>query len=776
MRGDGMFCFRAFVLTPDLSDFGKVYNNTTIVSRLTDIHLPDMKKIIFLISFALLSLAVFPADAETFIVKNGKASGRILAADAKAEQDAALLLQDFVGRLTGAGIQILPLDTKPRKGDVLIIGQQSGSGLSDDAFSISSEDGIVTIVSGGGNGSSYAVVTLLEDYFGVRYYAADALYYDRTDVLSLPDDLSVTQTPTFRYRQTQSYSMALDPLYKTWFRLEQPDEVFAGNLWVHTFNRILPASVYGKEHPQWYSFIGGERRPGKASQWCLTNPEVLEAACRQIDSIFRANPGMKMISVSQNDGNNTYCQCPECMAVIRREGSVSGLYIEFLNKIAERFPDKEFSTLAYLFTMDPPEHARPLPNVNIMLCDIDCDREVPLTDNVSGQHFMKALEGWSRISDNIFMWDYGINFDNMVAPFPNFHIIQPNMQIFRDHNVTMHFSQIASTLGTDFSEMRSYLAAKLMWNVDYDLDSLMTSFMDGYYGPAGKYLYQYEKMREGALLGSGQRLWIYDSPVSHKDGMLDEACRKQYNILFDKAEAAVADQPEYLKRVRMARLPLQYSELEIARAEGCKDPAAITRALDLFEERTAMFGIPTLNERNNTPGEYCRLYRERYLPGERLNKALGAKVGYLVEPTAERYRKIGETALTDGIYGGSTFVESWVGWEGCDAGLVLDLGEETEISYIGADFLHQLGQWILLPVSFSCWTSKDGSAYDFFGKVQVAEDESPQVKFEKIGCSVDGHVPARYVKICIEGTKVCPSWHYGVGQPSWFFIDEVEIY
>lgn len=735
-----------------------------------------MKKIISIAVSALLLLVSMQAGAETFIVKDGKAAGRIIAAETGPEQDAALLLKDFVERLTGAQIRIVPPDSRPKKGDVLFLGHKTESGLSEDAFCISTEGGIVTIVSGGGNGSSYAVVTLLEDYFGVRYYAADAMYYDRTDCLSLPDGLSVTQTPTFRYRQTQSYSLALDPLYKIWFRLEQPDEVFAGNLWVHTFNRILPASVYGKSHPDWYSFIGGERRPGKASQWCLTNPEVLEAASRQIDSIFRANPGMKMISVSQNDGNNTYCQCPECMKVIEREGAVSGLYIEFLNKIASRFPDKEFSTLAYLFTMNPPEHVKPLPNVNIMLCDIDCDREVPLTGNASGQYFLKALEGWSEISDNIFVWDYGINFDNMVAPFPNFHVIQPNIQIFRDHHVTMHFSQIAATLGTDFSEMRSYLAAKLMWNADADLDSLMTGFMDGYYGPAGKYLYQYEKMREGALLGSGQRLWIYDSPVSHKDGMLNAACRRQYNILFDKAEAAVADQPEYLKRVWMARLPLQYSELEIARAEGCKDPASITEALDLFEERTAMFGIPTLNERNNTPAEYCRLYRERYLPGDRSDKALGAEVRYIVEPTAARYRKVGEKGLTDGIYGGSTFVESWVGWEGCDAEFIVDLGEAKDISYIGADFLHQLGQWILLPVSFSCWTSGDGDGYDFFGKTQVAEDDSPQVKFEKIGCTSASPVTARYIKIYIEGTKVCPSWHYGVGQPSWLFLDEVEVY
>ena len=735
-----------------------------------------MKRISFVLLAVLLMLVSADAFGGTFIVKNGKPVGRILAADTKAEQDAAVLLQDFVTKLTGAEAQILPLSSKPKAGDVVICGQVDGSGLTEDAFRVESSEGRTVIVSGGGNGSSYAVVSILEKYFGVRYYAADALYYDMKSTLSLPDGLSFSETPTFRYRQTQSYSLSADPLYKVWFRLEKPSDVFAGNLWVHTFNHILPASVYGKEHPEWYSYINGEHRPGRASQWCLTNPEVFEAACEKIDSIFKANPGMNMMSVSQNDGNNTYCQCPECMKVIEREGAVSGLYVEFLNKLAARFPDKEFSTLAYLFTMNPPKHVKPLPNVNIMLCDIDCDREVPLTDNASGQYFMKALDGWSRISDNIFVWDYGINFDNMVAPFPNFHIVQPNMQIFRDHHVTMHFSQIASTLGTDFSEMRSYLAAKLMWDVDADIDSLMTTFLDGYYGPAGKYLYQYEKMLEGALLASGQRLWIYDSPVSHKDGMLNAACRKQYNILFDKAEAAVADQPEYLKRVQMERLPLQYSELEIARAEGCKDPAAISEALDLFEERTAMFGIPTLNERSNTPGDYCRLYRERYLPGERTNKALGAKVEYVVEPTAERYRKVGETGLTDGIYGGSSFVESWVGWEGCDGEFIIDLGKDTEISYIGADFLHQLGQWILLPLSVTCWTSADGAEYTLFGKTQVAEDDSPQVKFEKIGCRSDVPVMARYVKMSIEGTKMCPSWHYGVGQPCWFFIDEAEVY
>jgi len=89
----------------------------------------------------------------------------------------------------------------------------------------------------------------------------------------------------------------------------------------------------------------------------------------------------------------------------------------------------------------------------------------------------------------------------------------------------MHFSQINTIRGGDFNEMRTYMVAKLMWNPELDADSLMQDFMRGYYGEkATPYLYQYQKIMQGALLSSGQPLWIYDSPVSHKNGMLNSAC------------------------------------------------------------------------------------------------------------------------------------------------------------------------------------------------------------------------------------------------------------
>ncbi|MEG1563952.1 MAG: DUF4838 domain-containing protein, partial [Bacteroides sp.] len=605
------------------------------------------------------------------------------------------------------------------------------------------------------------------------YYGANAYTLTKQQTLTLPR-INRAENPAFRHRQSQCYAMTEDPVYKQWFRFEDAAEVFAGGLWVHTFDRILPSETYGATHPEYYSFIKGERRPGKASQWCLTNPEVFELAASRIDSIFQANPGMKMISVSQNDGNHTNCSCPACQALDEQEGGPSGSLIHFLNKLAARFPDKEFSTLAYLYTMHPPKQVKPLPNVNIMLCDIDCDREVPLTDNASGRDFMKALKGWAAISRNIFVWDYGINFDNFVSPFPNFPILQKNIQLFKEHHATMHFSQIGGSKGGDFPEMRAYMVSKLMWNPYQNADSLMRSFMDGYYGAAAPFLYQYEKLLEGGLLASGKRLWIYDSPVTHKDGMLNTHCRKRYNELFDQAEQAVAGDVVLLKRVQLSRLPLQYAGLEIARAEGNHDLGELKAELALFDQRTREFAVPTLNERNNPPAEYCQLYAERYLPGKARNLAKGAQVIWQTAPSG-KYKALGETALTDELFGGTTFVESWVGWEGVDAAFILDLGKETAFRSIEGDFLHQLGGWILLPKGVRYSVSSDNQNYRPFGEKSLPEDRSPKVKFVGVKCETPSPVSARYIKVEIEGTKTCPSWHYGVGYPAWLFIDEVTV-
>ncbi|MBV6653408.1 MAG: DUF4838 domain-containing protein, partial [Mameliella sp.] len=617
-----------------------------------------------LLCFCCTSLLLLPflSHAQVRIVENGQSKGRIVI-DTSVTTDslAAEVLKRFVGEMSGAELSILDFRNagEVQLNDVLIGDFQRAkwehppvqtAQLKPDGFLLHTMDGHLRIVSGGGNGSIYAVVTLLDDYLGMDYFTKDTYTLTPQDNVELPA-FSYEDAPAFTYRQTFSYGLE-DPMYKLWFRLESPAEAFAGNLWVHTFDRLLPSDQFGESHPEYYSLIKGKRQPGKASQWCLTNEEVLGLVTQQLDSIFKRHPEKDVISVSQNDGNFTYCTCSSCAAIDEREESPSGTLIHFVNQLADRFPDKTISTLAYLYSMHPPKHLKPRSNVNIMLCSIDAKREVPLTDNATGQDFVKALKGWAEISDNIFVWDYGINFDNLVAPFPNFHVLQPNMELFHQHNVRMHFAQVGGKRGEDFSELRAYMISRLLWDPYQDADSLMLDFMEGYYGAAAPYLYQYQKMLEGALLSNDAPLWIYDTPVSHKEGMLRGRLCARYNELFDAAEATVDHDPELLRRVRRSRLPLQYAELEIARTRTARDPAQLNIMLDTFAARTARYEVKTLNERNNAPGDYCRLYRERYLLKLEGNLASGAQVSWLEAP-APGYLKGANTALTDELYGGT---------------------------------------------------------------------------------------------------------------------------
>lgn len=691
--------------------------------------------------------------------------------------EAATMLNRFVREISGAELAVVDLKTTQAKGAVSIICDNAlaGQEVREDGYRIDSRNGAVTIIGRAEDrGVQYAVATLLEQFMGVDYLAKEAYTLTKRADITLPDTICMVDNPAFRYRQTHSYNLE-DSTYRRWFRLEEPREMFAANLWVHTFNHLLPASVYGKSHPEYYALINGQRRPGKEVQWCLTNPEVFEIVAQRLDSIFKANPDRRMISVSQNDGNMTQCTCEECVKVDKYEESLSGNLVRFMNRLAERFPDKEISTLAYLYSVKPPKHTKPLPNVNIMLCDIDCTREVTLPENSSGSEFMKSLEGWGRISDNIFVWDYGINFDNQVSPFPNFHILQENIQHFKNNGATMLFEQVNGSKGTDFAELRAYMLAKLMWNPDQNADSLMRRFLDGYYGQAAPYLYQYLKLQEGALIASGVRLWIYDSPVSHKKGMLQPLLMKRYNRLFDQAELAVAKDTVLLKRVQMSRLPLQYAELEIARTEAEKNIEELTSKLELFRSRATEFAIPTLNERGNSPLLYCDLYKERYMPRERKSIASGAKVSYTKVP-AKGYAKIGEYALTDDLYGGATFVESWVGWLGGDGEFVIDLGAEKQFSEVSVDFLHQLGQWIFLPKGVVYSISDDGVNFTEIGRDYKPEDRSGSVKYVSFETKSPQMVKARYIKVFIEGVGTCPDWHNGIGHPGWFFADEVVVY
>lgn len=718
-------------------------------------------------------MAMLPASAQITLVKDGQPKSRIVVnSDSKIDRRAANLMQMFVERISGAKLPIVKSKSKKR-GDI-IIGEGSTKGLTEDGYRLKQSWGKLYVSSGGDKGTLNGVAQLLEDYLGVKYYSTNFYTLDKRSTVKLPK-LNVKRNPVFRYRQSQCYALREDSVYRMFTKLEEHPDEFVASLWVHTFSKLLPEKPYANTHPEFYAMINGQRVPGGESQWCLTNPELFEVVAHRIDSIFKAHPERIMMSVSQNDGNAGACQCPECKKLEEYEGATSGPYIHFLNKLAERFPDKKFSTLAYYFTLQPPKHVKPLPNVNVMVCAIGATREAPLTETKSGREFVEALEGWSAISNNLFVWDYGINFTDYLSPFPNFPVLAENMQLFEKHHAQMHFQNNGGEKGSDFPEMRAYIVSKLMWDTHLDVDATMREFMDGYYGPASPYIYEYEKTLERELVKSGRPLLIYDTPTSHKNGMLNAENRKRYNELFDKAEAAVANDSAYLAHVRMARLPLMYSDLEIDKGVDKPDFARLRKDIKLFDERTALYGVKMLNEAGNKPHDYCELYKSRNVGTDVPSKALGAKVTYLVNPNGDFGPRPG-SLLTDGKFSGLSYKDNWVGWIGKDGEVIIDLGEEKDIRSIETDCLRHRGAWVFLPTRIDYDISLDGENYTSFGYKVQPEDRATPIKFVKMTVTKPQPVKARYIKVKVTSIKRCPEWHAAAGKECWTLIDEISVY
>lgn len=561
---------------------------------------------------------------------------------------------------------------------------------------------------------------------------------------------------------------------------EDPD----WGLWVHTMHRFVPADLIGK-HPEYFAERNGMRVP---DQLCLSNPEVLRITVDSLRAMMARKPHARYWSVSQLDNFN-YCQCARCHRTDSIEGSPSGSILLFTNAVADSFPEKVISTLAYQHSRKAPKLTEPRPNVNIMLCSIEEDRSQPIATRDQPGSFTADLREWASLTHNIIIWDYVINFSHLVMPFPNWKVLQPNIQLFRDNGVPMVFEQGLSSSGGEMPEFRCELLAQLLWNPDINVDSLRTAFLHQFYGDAGVYINEYTHLLETELDKSGKALTLYEHPQSHKDGYLSPENIAKYKMLFNSAEAAVMDEDTiYQWRVEDARLGIMYAELEIARAmphapNGLfeKDSQGHWRAkpyyvelLNTFVSRAKKHGHRLLHETRNTPDEYFADFSDHLRNGAVNHLAVGNTITFAVPPAA-KYNGGSADALIDGFRAGNNYQFGWQGWWGKDLVATIDLGTIEPVKEVETAFLQDQASWIFLPSVVEVEYSNDGITWSPFGtqEIPLAKQQGPPAP-HAVRIAAHSPVSMRYLRFTARNRGALPPWHGSKGD-CWLFCDEVVV-
>lgn len=420
----------------------------------------------------------------------------------RAELRAAVAdLEKFLGRMTGQEVHASPGATSA---NVHLV-RAGDSRTPEDAADLLPEaspeacclwpdhEGTVWLVSRTDLGLTHAVYFYLEK-LGCRWYFPSEGWtiVPQRNEIGLPEARAFA--PAFRSRAFSGTggfggSLPLDPertIQARWSDWQRRNR-FGGEFQLsgHTgeaFNVKYRSQL--QAHPEWRAMIDGERVPwSQIAKFCVGNPEVVDLyvrdrveAYRQLREYDPLSPRAWAVSVEPADGGG-HCTAPESLAI----GSVSDRVFHVANQVARavasEYPDGRVSLFAYN------EHAAvpsiPLePNVYVMV--------IPYAFQRTGLSPDQLLDAWSAKVPRMGVYDYWSipDWSHDLPTFDSLRFGPDRLRGWHERGVDSFLCE--STYSSGAMGPAWYIASRLAWNPETDVDSLFEEFLTDCFGTAAE--------------------------------------------------------------------------------------------------------------------------------------------------------------------------------------------------------------------------------------------------------------------------------------------------
>jgi hexosaminidase len=176
-------------------------------------------------------------------------------------------------------------------------------------------------------------------------------------------------------------------------------------------------------------------------------------------------------------------------------------------------------------------------------------------------------------------------------------------------------------------------------------------------------------------------------------------------------------------------------------------------------------------EANKNNGKYGDNYLQSFMLHKAINSEIKQSNAY-----SDFYKASGKKGLVDGKIGSINYRDgNWQGFSGDDINCIIDLGTQTAVSEISANFLHRQRSWIFVPSNIIIQTSTDGKNWKDWvsinSKIDPKTEENTIEKFSKIKKTVN----TRFIKFFAKNIGKLPDWHDAAGSKGWLFIDEIIV-
>ncbi|MBQ3045494.1 MAG: DUF4838 domain-containing protein [Clostridia bacterium] len=565
------------------------------------------KAILSFIEIFLLSIGIFPVNTDNisygsngyrppavttpmYIAQNGNTDFVIVTEE---EPDACIItaaneMQTYVEKISGARPECITESEYTEGTKAIIIGETElekniasvdRTQIGADGFMLYSDGSHLLIAGGDSRGTLYGVYTVIEEYFGVRWFTPELEVIPDSRDIVIDAAINRIVKPSFSIRRNSP--AGADDAYRAKHKInvsfwnEAPE--YGGSLtyvlWDVTLDRLVPDTLFA-QHPEYFAMNPDGTRT--TDHVCLSHPEVLPIAIENArQEILACERDSKYIHIGQKDNSN-YCHCESCEALYEKYGSICAPTLIFTNAFADalddEFPDFTFTFYAYGETERPPQDLslRCNPNVVPVLCGLHkACRSHPLTEcgaqdgnetfmNLYGDNEPTIAEdfaNWVKVADRTYIYDYTINFLNSTQFFSNFETMQPTMKYMHDIGITGYVYNCGDGHYAAFNELRNYLLSKLQWDVDCDVEYHMTDFLNAYYGEAAApFIREILDIQTAQIKATAH---AFDFDWHYQSGFYPFYTVNRLNSLWNKAlNADITDEQRF--NVEVANLSWEY--------------------------------------------------------------------------------------------------------------------------------------------------------------------------------------------------------------------------
>ncbi len=550
-----------------------------------------------------------PADGPRHVlIANSAANATILLPEKPDELEvhAARELQKYAKEITGVPLPIVNEPAEPT-GYGIWLGRtrkatSAGFALTEatlgrDGYAAQADDRGLVVVGRCPLGTLFGVYDIVEREFGVRWCEPDEL----GEVVPAADTLSVGTfhrqfKPSFDYRWVHSGDWSLRQRMNVGVKVEGKPVGVNWKWHFHTFAILIPPEEYFDDHPEWFPLVGGKRQKSTrehshSTQLCTSNPEVVDKLAQGLLETLDADPTIQIITLSPNDGGG-FCECPDCVALdephrgwfARYSKRLAVLNQQIAGRIAERYPKVKIKVGAYAMYALPPEieSYRPEENLIVQLCHIYFCHNHPVasgrceagktcepSDNfLPNQDFRELAKTWSSLTENLFIYEYyalgGWSRTEML--WPMVHTMRHDIPWYRRLGAKGFYTQVGPW---PRAPLNYYIAAKLAWNADLDVDWLIDDFCEKFFEDAAAPMRAYLLEIEEAMVRNNHCI-SYGLPGGRAKVLgpkiFDKAVRRRLRTYLDRANQQ-ANTELVRKRVAAVRDALDKCEASIQRLE-----------------------------------------------------------------------------------------------------------------------------------------------------------------------------------------------------------------